>query len=709
MAKFLLEIGCEEIPARMIDAGREELARRVGELLVRLRLIAAPQLNSYSTPRRLTILAENVADRQADMVEEVLGPASRIAFKDGEPTPAAVAFARKHSVDVTALKTTNNAKGEYVSATVSLPGRSAIEVLTEELPRELAAISWPKNMYWRVPAERFVRPVRWVVALIGEQVVPLTFAGIAAGRESRDHRLMGCGVLPLAAAGEYAATLERHNVLPDQDQRRQKIRKALDAATRVIPGARWREDEGLLDTVVNLTEYPTVVLGRIDKEFLSLPEEILVTVMHDHQKYFAVEDAEGKLAPYFLAVLNTEVDSAGIIAKGHERVLRARFSDARFFWDTDQKIPLRDRVDMLKAVVFHKDLGSYYDKTQRMLGLANSLASAIVIPGDSLDRKSLDRASLEEAVRLAKVDLTTELVKEFTELQGIVGGLYAAAQGTGTPTAAAIYDQYKPASIDAESPRTLEGALLSISDKADTIAGMFALGLQPTGSRDPFALRRQANGVVKTIADHELRLPISEVFRHASALHHAMARPGSSPEGDFESSPLQGFFRERIEFYMRESQGFAYDVCNAVMAAGWDDVVDVRQRCQAVSTMRDSEDFRSVAGSFKRIKNILRQAKSGGQTLAGGLYVNQLKEPAEVELASQVESTSRKAEALVKSGDYKGALVLVSQLRPAIDSFFDDVMVMVEDKALRAQRLALLGKLLREFSSIADFSEVVPG
>ena len=705
MADFLLEIGCEEIPARMIDAGREELSRRVGELLLRLRLAEAPQLKSYATPRRLAVLAGNVSDHQPDMVEEVLGPACKIAYKDGQPTAAALAFAKKNAIDVSQLKTIKNPKGEYVSALISRTGRPASEVLAEFLPKELAAIPWPKSMYWRSPAERFVRPVHWIVALIDEQIVPVSFVGIAAGKESRDHRLIGVGSVAISSAGRYAEVLSRHKVLPDPAQRRLRIRKALDSATRTIPGARWREDDGLLDTVVNLTEYPSVTLGKFDKDFLRLPEEILVTVMHDHQKYFAIENAEGKLSPNFLAVLNTDGDPGELIVRGHERVLRARFTDARFFWDTDQKVPMRDRVDMLKTVVFHKDLGSYLDKTERMLKLSDDLAEKLVKSGSNLDLKIL-----EEAVGLAKADLTTELVKEFTELQGVVGGLYAMAQGMNPRTAEAIYDQYQPSSIDAESPRTLEGAVLSITDKADTIAGMFALGLQPTGSRDPFALRRQANGLVKTIADHGLSLPISAIFSRACALHSPPApRSGRNSPQNADGDPIQIFFRERVEFYLREAQGFAYDVTNAVMASGWDDIVDVISRCRAVTAMRGSEDFKSISTSFKRIKNILRQAREANDLPAETLDASRLTEPAEKELAERMGATSQTTQELARTGDHLAALMAVSKLRPAIDSFFDHVMVMVDDRNLRAQRLALLEKLLKDFSSIADFSEVVMG
>ncbi|HVP42087.1 MAG TPA: glycine--tRNA ligase subunit beta, partial [Terriglobales bacterium] len=603
MADFLLEIGTEEIPARMIDGAEAELARRVGDLLARERLASAAKVEAYSTPRRLAILARNVASAQADVEEEMTGPAVKVAFQDGQPGPAAHAFAKKVGVEVGKLARVTTPKGEYLAAKVVSPGRSASQVLAEALPKEIGALYWAKNMYWREgKPEHFVRPVRWLVAMLDGEVVPLEFGGVEAGRHSRGHRILGRDVsFPTAAA--YAPTLSGAKVVPTRAEREQLIRKALDAATRTIPGgARWREDKALLDTVVNLTEFPSALLGGFDREFLSLPEEVLVTVMRDHQKYFAVEDASGKLAPHFLAVLNTDSDPEGIIRHGNERVLRARFNDARFFWDVDQKIPLKQRVDMLKAVTFQKELGSYYDKSLRVRQLTNHIVEEL---GSGTE---INDPALSEAASLAKTDLTTELVKEFTELQGIVGGRYARAQGLDAASADAIYDQYKPESMEDAVPRTIEGAVLSIADKADSIAGMFALGLQPTGSKDPFALRRQANGIVKILAEHKLPLSVTRLLEQARA-----AYKGSEAEKKFKDKrykeDVASFFRERIEFYLREAEGLEYDTVNAVLVAESDDVPDVVSRAKAVSEARKAEDFEHIAAAFKRVKNILRQAE----------------------------------------------------------------------------------------------------
>ena len=485
--------------------------------------------------------------------------------------------------------------------------------------------------------------------------------------------------------------------------REYKIRKALDAVTRTVPGARWREDAELLKTVVNLTEWPSAILGNFDKQFLSLPEEVLVTVMRDHQKYFAVEDANGKLAPHFLAVLNTDGDPDGLIQHGNERVLRARFRDAEFFWNTDQKTPLTGRAEMLKSVTFQKDLGSYAAKAERTVKLAEKLCAVLTKSG-----LKVDAAAVQQAAKLAKTDLTAELVKEFTELQGIVGGLYAKAQGLPQSVADAIYDQYKPGSTEDSAPRTLEGAVLSIADKADSIAGMFALGLVPSGSKDPFALRRQANGIVKIIVEHKLPLNLAQILTDArSGYQGSEAEKKFTLSGDAYTEAVRGFFHERLEFYLRDVLGLAYDVVNATLAAGADDVVDAVARASAVAKVRPSADFESISVAFKRMKNILRQAAETKKKIAEPFDPAALKDQEEKTLASAVPQVAKKVQELSASRQYEPALIEISRLRPPIDAFFDKVMVMVDDETLRSHRLGLLQTLVREFSSIADFSEIV--
>ncbi len=659
MPDFLLEIGCDEIPARMLDGASEELVKRVTDLLVResLRKSGDAQAQGFATPRRLAVLVQGIVATQPDLTEQITGPSLKVAYKDGAPTPAAEAFAKKAGVDVAKLEKVSTPKGDYLAATVTKKGRTAAEVLSEFLPKEIAGIYWAKNMYWRAgKPERFVRPVRWIVALLDGEVMALEYAGAKAGNQTRGHRILSPGDCKIARAADYQTALNGAKVLVSRAEREHRIRKALDAVTRTVPGARWREDAALLDTVVNLTEWPSCILGGFDPEYLSLPEEVLVTVMRDHQKYFAVEDAAGNLAPHFLAVLNTEGDPEGLIRHGNERVLRARFNDARFFWNTDQKIPLKDRVEMLKAVTFQKELGSYHAKSERVGALIGRMSAWL----------KFDPATAQEAARLAKTDLTAELVKEFTELQGVVGGLYATAQGHTQAVADAIYDQYKPTSMEQEAPRTLEGAVLSIADKADTIAGMFALGLVPSGSKDPFALRRQANGIIKTIADDRYKLPLRLNDLVAASLK---GYEGSEAAKNFKSAAdaparILEFFRERTQFYLKDHRGFTYDTVNAVLATSFEDVVDA----------------------------------------VGGLTFT---EEEEANLWQEFQKAGNNYRPLQQKQQYLEAFRELAKVRGPVDTYFEKIMVMVEDPALRARRLGVMNYLLETFSTVADLSEIV--
>src|SRR5580700_5287844 len=709
MPDFLLEIGCEEIPARMIDAASQELRERVARLLGRERLYA-DQIVCFDTPRRLAVMAFEMTGSQPDVTEQVNGPSVNVGYKDGQPTPAALAFAKKSGVDVSQLKTVMTAKGEYLAAKVTRRGRSAAEILAENLPEEIAAIYWPKNMYWRKGNERFVRPVRWLVAMLDGETIPLEFDGIQSGNVSRGHRMLSDSDVTISRPGfPYIDALRAAKVL-GREEREQHIRKALDAATRTIAGARWREDKSLLDTVVNLTEFPSVILGGFDPQFLALPEEVLVTVMRDHQKYFAVEGADHKLLPHFLAVLNTDGDRDGLIRHGNERVLRARFSDARFFWATDQKRSLLERRDLLRHVTFQKDLGTYYEKTRRVQRLCSWLSEIIKHSG-----MAIRPGVIHKAAALAKTDLTAELVKEFTELQGIVGGLYARAQeldsslpeATRFAIADAIYDHYKPESTEDDVPRSLEGAVLSVGDKADTIAGMFALGLVPSGSKDPFALRRQANAIVKVIDKYKLPLRLNVMMRDARAGYQ-----GSEAEKKFVddakfAESARTFFRERLEFYLKDVRGYAYDVVKAVLAAAAEDVVDALARAEAVKHVLHMPEFQAIGAACKRMRNILRQAAEKNIDPAAKFV--ELAESADEEknLMALMESASAKVEGHRRGKDYLEALLLLSTAREPVDRFFDKVMVMVDDAKVRANRLALLRTLLKEFSTIADFSEIV--
>ena len=705
MADFLFEIGLEEVPARMVAGAEAELLRRTVALLGKEGLLElgvsldSEGVKSYSTPRRLAVLVRGVKAQQTDVTEELVGPAVKIAFKDGKPGPAAEAFAKKCGVSVDALKRIDTPKGEYIAASVTKKGRSAAEVIRAELPKEIGAIYWAKNMYWRPgKPERFVRPVQWMVCLLDGEVVPVEFAGKTAGRISYGHRILSDDkYIEFPDPSHYVEALEDAFVMADVEERRNTIRKALDRTCRGIDGARWREDEVLVDKMVHLTEWPSVLLGSFDAAYLELPEEVLVTVMRDHQNYFAIESADRKLLPNFLAVLNTELlrDGRDIVRQGYERVLRARFNDARFFWEFDQRVPLMQRLPLLEKVTFQKDLGSYAAKTERVHALARTLATAAIARGAKVDVEAVEGAAL-----LAKTDLTTELVKEFTELQGIVGGLYARAQGLKPLVAGAIYDQYKPASATDGLPQSLEGALVGLADRVDTLTGMFGLGMEPTGSKDPFALRRAANAVVRLLAETDLPLTLDEVLGAA----------GSAP--DTVMARLRVFFAERMDFYLREVRGQAYDVAKAVMVSGQDDLRDLVARAEAVTAVRSGENaatFLAVAAAFKRMRNILEQAEERHEEVSAEVDETLLKDDAERALHQTAAKVAADVERLAARREYGPALVAIAGMRPVVDAFFDRVMVMAPEPEIRANRLALVGRTVMDFSRIADFSEIVVG
>ena len=476
---FLLEIGTEEIPDWMIPTALENL-----RLLFEKLEIAHDSVTLDATPRRLVLRAEGLPARQADSEERILGPAK------SAPPQAVAGFARKQGIKPEDLSTETTPKGEYYVFMKKVPGRPVKDILAESLPGLILQLNFPKTMYWTGKGgPRFIRPIRWIAALLGGEIVPFELAGVRAGALTSGHRRLGAREITITTA-DYEQRLRDHYVILSAGERRTKIMNEL-------AGVRVKPDSALLETLVYLTEYPTPITGSFDPQFLELPEEVLVTVMRHHQKYFSVEDAEGRLAPEFVAVMNIPSDPQGFVRRGNERVLRARFNDARFFWDTDQKKKLADRKQDLSHVTFQAKLGSYLEKTERTVALAKELG------GD---------AHAMRAAELAKCDLTTELVKEFTELQGVVGGLYARAQGEPEPVWQAIYDHYKPESMEDSIPRNRTGQIVALADKLDTLRGCFRVGLIPTGSRDPFALRRAAQGVVKILVEGRLDLPLLDLL-----------------------------------------------------------------------------------------------------------------------------------------------------------------------------------------------------
>jgi glycyl-tRNA synthetase beta chain len=641
---FLLEIGCEEIPDWMIPPALNQLQDTFQTLLDQQGLGGVVK-SVDATPRRLVLRADELKARQADAEEVILGPP-----KSAGPG-AAAGFAKKMGVAPDALGVQPTAKGEYLSFRKLTEGRETSAILAETLPDLILKIYFPKTMYWnRKGSERFIRPIRWLVALLGYDVVPFEVAGAKSGDTTQGHRVLGEKSVPVTISN-FEDQLEANGVILRAEDRRARIERG-------IAEVRVKKDPALLETLVYLTEYPTPIVGSFDPQFLELPQEILITVMRHHQKYFSVQDENGNLAPQFVAVMNTNADPEGLVRQGNERVLRARFNDARFFWQVDQKRKLEDRLPDLANVTFQAKLGSYLDKTYRI----EAIVGRGVPSGPLL---SASRAAL-----LCKCDLTTDMVKEFPDLQGIVGGLYAKAQGEPVEVWQAIYDHYKPVSMEDEIPRTEAGRLLAYADKWDTLTSCFEVGLIPTGSKDPFALRRAAQGVVRILIEGKLNVPLAT-----------------------KNEALQEFMRDRIEHYFREARSFKYDEVRACMAAGWSDLLDLQARLTRVQAIRPTPDFEPLAASFKRIENILKQADFKG----GYDFRDDLLEPGpERDLYNEIQRTAGQPLEL-----------RIASLRPKVDLFFDKVLVNAKDELVRRNRLTLLHNLLAEFSTIADFSEIV--
>jgi glycyl-tRNA synthetase beta chain len=663
MSDFLLEIGAEEIPDWMIEPALADLKTRFEKLMESAKLSGHVDWVD-ATPRRLVLKASGLVDKQADSEELVMGPAKSAG------AGAAQGFAKKNGTTVDQLGTVTNEKGEYFSFRKQVAGRATAAILSEAVPGIITGLYFPKAMYWTGKGGvRFIRPIRWIVALFGTAVVPFEIAGVATSNTTRGHRILGSKEPLTVTIGSYEEVLRSNFVLVKSVERRARIEAGL--------GKDVEPDAELLNTLVYLTEWPTPIRGTFDASYLELPKEILSTVMRHHQRYFSVLKPDGTLAPEFVAITNTDGDPDSLIRQGNERVLRARFNDARFFWEVDQQKKLADRVEDLKKVTFQAkfEKPTYFDKTERVVKLAGELAIAAGVPSD---KDSISRAAL-----LAKTDLTTDMVKEFTELQGVVGGLYARAQGENETTATAIYEHYKPVSMEDSIPRTVEGQIVAMADKLDTLRESFAIGLIPSGSKDPFALRRAAQGLIKILV--EGGLPIS--------LTHFLA-------GNQE---LKAFLDERLGHYFREVKGFAYDEVNAVLAAPYPSASSLPERLTAVRDVRNSPDFEPLAASFKRIKNILKQADQLGSSAQPDPAL--LTPGPEQDLAN---AANRVAKSINTTSQVKAQLEAIASLRPEVDTFFDKIHVNDPDEKIRQNRLALLSSLLTEFSRIADFSEIVP-
>jgi glycyl-tRNA synthetase beta chain len=727
--ELLIEIGCEEIPASWLPGLTRQMAAHLDARLKEFRLTPASPAEGYSTPRRLTAKVAKLAERQTDFEELVTGPPVAAAFqKDGAPTPAATGFARKYGVEVTALEKSQTAKGTYLAYRVQQRGKATVDVLADVMGGLLRDLTFPKQMRWDAYLDDgkgtlvFARPIRWLVLMYGGRVVPFVIRrteqaqgpnvqDIRSGSQTYGHRFLTTSgragrAIKIKTFEDYQDRLVENFVILDRAERESRIKRELEAHARRLGGrvsGLVAAHSSLLQEVPDLVEYPSVVAGHFSVEFLRLPEEVLTTTMIHHQHYFPVVDEDGKLKPAFLAVTNTQPEKPEIIARNSERVLMARLRDARFFWDEDRKSSLESRIPRLSTILFHKKLGTYREKADRVASLSKWIA------GTALERPQA-AAHAELAGRLAKADLGTDMVRELTELQGTMGGIYAREEGHPEQVWKAIYFHYLPVGVEADaapSRQQLGGAAIpwaavSLADKLDSVVGMFTAGERPTGSRDPLGLRRQAQGAVKILAD----LPELTGLDARLAMGPLLAR-AAEPFGGLGDAvaPLYSFMSDRLG-YLLEQRG--YDVRNvrAVLHGGVDRTspYEARLKLEALAQMSGSEALLGVATLLKRVKNI---TKGVGAVDGWTALQARLVEPAEKTLWSQVDSRAPGIRDAAARGDYREAFAGIAALQPAVAKFFDDVLVMADDETLRHARLGLVAALRDLILGIADISEIV--
>ena len=685
---FLLEILTEEIPAATLAGAREDLARGIANALTEANL-EPEAVQSFATPRRLIVWAKEVPERQADREDEVLGPPAAVAFDgDGKPTKAAVGFARAQNAEVSALHVVDSARGRTVAVRRTVPGRPAIDVLAEIVPRVVGTLTFPKTMRWGEGERSFVRPVRGVLALFGGRVVPLEVLGVRAGNSTVGHRILSDGPLTVTGAADYLQKLRGAYVEPDGDARRTAI---LESARRLATqvGGRIDADSDLASVLADLVEWPGLVRGAFDPQFLELPEEITTTAMRVHQKFLPVR-ATDRLLPHFIAVMDNAADRRGFIAKGNEWVLNARLADARFFYREDSRETLESRLPELERLTFQDRLGSYAAKAARLEELSAVIAEEVGLAEIASDART--------AARLSKADLVTRMVREFTDLQGVMGGLYARAEGLPEGVWKAIYDQYRPQGATDDPPRGDTGAVLSLADRFDTLAGLFRAGLLPTGSRDPYGLRRAAAGAVAIAIARRWRVDWKRIARKALDLYPADL-PGLAP--DAALAELETFFADRLRNHL-ERAGSSYDEVSAVVNVGAWDFADAAERAAALTEARRRTDFRTLVLAFKRIRNILR-----GEGLVGAPASELYREASERALAADFLAAKGVLGELVSERRYSEALETIASIAPSLDRFFVEVLVNAPEEELRSNRHALLSAIQREFTKIADFSEIV--
>ncbi len=683
---FFLELLVEEMPAGAIPGARADLARKFSDELAEANL-SSSSIEAIATPRRLIVVVENLPRRQEDRTVEVMGPpAEKAVDPDGKPTKMAEGFARAQGVALSELRRVRGPKGDVLLARKTVAGRSTPEILGELVPRIVASLAFPKMMRWGAGAYSFVRPLHRIVALFGGDVVPFEIFGVRSGSRTLGHRAFSEGEIEVGSFSDYLAKLRAAGVEPDGGERAAVLLERARALATGLGGS-IEADADLIATLSDLVESPGLVSGTFDPKFLELPEEVLVTTMRVHQKYLPVRGREG-LTPHFLAVMDQAEDRKGLIAKGNEWVVNARLSDARFFFQEDTREPFASKVGKLARLSFHDRLGDYLQKTGRLQELSEAIGALVTRP-------ERVRTALE-ATRLSKVDLTTAMVREFTDLQGIVGGLYARREGAAEEVWKGIYDQYKPVSADDEPPRTETGAILSLADRVDTLAGFFGIGLIPTGSKDPYGLRRAAQGLVSIAISRGWRADWKLIFRKALGLYGA----AMTSQSDEALRQLFEFLADRVHFLF-EKRGLSADVVTAVLAGGSWDFADLSDRARALADARRREDFRSLSLSVKRIRKILEKGSLGDPDAA--LY----REPAERNLAADFAQLSASVRGLMASCRYVEVLAAMTSLAPALDRFFTDVLVNAPEAELRNNRHALLSAVQTEFRNFADISEIV--
>ena len=684
MAKDLIfEIGTEEIPARFIMPALKALKKLAAKELEEANL-TFEGVKTLGSPRRLTLFVSELSESQPDRVEEILGPPKKVAFDDeGRPTKAAEGFAKKQGVSVDLLQIKETPKGEYVFVEKKIPGKKTIDLLPELLIRLLQNLPFPKSMRWGSHHLRFARPIRWLLALYGRQVVEFEVAGVKADRFTYGHRFMAPEPIEVEDFVSYIRRLREAYVIVEPEERLARtLKEVVDAALTV--GGKILRDQALLEENANLVEFPYAILGRFDEKFLDLPRPVLITAMKEHQRYFAVVDDQGELKPVFVAVNNTKPRDPSALIAGHERVLRARLEDASFYFERDRRLPLSQRVEELKSVVYHARLGTLYDKTKRLEALSAWLGKKCLPEKIEV---------LRRAAHLSKADLVTELVQEFPSLQGVMGREYALLSGESEEVAQAIYEHYLPLHAGGELPQSKVGALLALADKIDTLCAFFGIGEKPTGATDPFGLRRAAYGIIEIILGHGFRLSLKEALTEALRLLEDFV---SWEEGLL--SEILSFIGRRLEGALI-NRGLEEDLVRAVMAAGFDDLVDLWRRAEALHKIRQSEDFPALAVGFKRVSNMVKK-------LDRKLPFEEklLVEEAEKDLWQRYLEVKEESLPYLEAGDYETALKEFLRLKVPIDRFFDEVFVMVEEEDLRNNRLALLQRIASFFLSVADFS-----